>query len=78
MVGRPPASIPPLRNKVKEDGYEFAILKFGNIYDYDDNYKDYFVKLLSKEVKFKDQTQYLDNAIHSYVKNLLMNLKRLR
>ena len=27
-------------NKVKEDGYEFAILKFGNIYDYDDNYKD--------------------------------------
>lgn len=41
----------------------------------DDNYKDYFVKLLSKEVKFKDQTQYLDNAIHSYVKNLLMNLR---
>lgn len=27
-------------NKVKEDGYEFVILKFGNIYDYDDNYKD--------------------------------------
>ena len=27
-------------NKVKGDGYEFAILKFGNIYDYDDNYKD--------------------------------------
>lgn len=41
----------------------------------DDNYKDYFVKLLSKEVRFKDQTQYLDNAIHSYVKNLLMNLR---
>ena len=41
----------------------------------DGNYKDYFVKLLSKEVKFKDQTQYLDNAIHSYVKNLLMNLR---
>lgn len=41
----------------------------------DDNYKDFFVKLLSKEVRFKDQTQYLDNAIHSYVKNLLMNLR---
>lgn len=27
-------------NKVKADGVEFAILKFGNIYDYDANYKD--------------------------------------
>lgn len=27
-------------NKVKADGIEFAILKLGNIYDYDANYKD--------------------------------------
>lgn len=27
-------------NKVKADGIEFAILKLGNIYDYDTNYKD--------------------------------------
>ena len=27
-------------NKVKNDGIEFAILKLGNIYDYDANYKD--------------------------------------
>lgn len=27
-------------NKVKSDGIEFAILKLGNIYDYDANYKD--------------------------------------
>ena len=28
------------RAKVKKDGVEFAILKLGNIYDYDSNYKD--------------------------------------
>ena len=27
-------------DKVKADGIEFAILKLGNIYDYDANYKD--------------------------------------
>ena len=27
-------------NKVKSDGVEFVILKLGNIYDYDENYKD--------------------------------------
>ena len=27
-------------SKVKNDGIEFAILKLGNIYDYDANYKD--------------------------------------
>ena len=38
-------------NKVKADGIEFAILKLGNIYDYDTNYKDSKFETNYKEAK---------------------------
>lgn len=38
-------------NKVKADGIEFAILKLGNIYDYDANYKDSKFDTNYKEAK---------------------------
>lgn len=48
-----------------------------------DNYKDEFIKILSKEVLYNGKSIFLDNAIHLYVEDLLSylqtgNLEKIR
>lgn len=40
----------------------------------DDNYKDYFIKLLSSQVIVNDNKMFLDNAIHLYIQSLFSAL----
>lgn len=40
----------------------------------DENYKDYFIRLLTSKVTYHQQEMYFDNAIHLYVQSLFLSL----
>ena len=70
-------------DKVKKDGVEFALLKLGNIYDYDSNYKgNSFVDALKEigvDSSFANRKIIAErNGISNYRGTSLQNTKLLK
>lgn len=36
----------------------------------DENFKDFYIKLLSSQVRFKNSVVFLDNALHLYIQSM--------